>query len=252
MGGLQVRIAEGVSNRMFVQSATNPINWTLNVNYMFTMDPQRIAGIFQGIAPTTDTKYYLRQHKVWGFIQNQSNAPVWIQRTAIRFRRNISLSDYPSIIQLLNSAAINTTLSPLMPITTANAAQKLIKFGKTKWIRITAGESKFFKVNQKFNSLPLSRDVNANPFYLATRMTKGYVYKIEPFLAQYRDNTTQAVTGYAPASVNVTWHYADYVSYYQVGLNDPDATATGIPLPVSGTDTWSGIFTDHARQSIEI
>lgn len=246
MNGLTVVQSAGTTSMYFLNEATQtPAQPDQNPIFFRTMDPQVLSELLESTVPTQDSKFFLRQYKTTGVYYNNSNTPIYIKRTSFRVRKNISKSDYQTYTALMTDQAIPVT-QPLVEITTGNPAQRFMKFGKVKWQYMPCGSMRKFKLNTKFRSpKAISRDVEGNPLYLATKWTKGYMFQCIPvprthFTGGVLDPT---FTGYTWGSFLVPFRYINYVSGYVLGRNDPSTTLNLNTLP--GTGSQYPIYTDQ-------
>jgi hypothetical protein len=261
MNGLQVVQTEFVAQTAFLQSApgTAPNTPTGGIIITTCMEPANLlsamtqinsginlpSGPNVGVLLEDDQKFYLRQYKSTGFLQNISNTPLYLKRITFYVRKNIAISDYPNYASLLQDGSILIN-NPLAEITTGNNAQRLLKFGKTKWIHMPCGAIRRYKINTKYYSPKvISKNVEANTQYLATKYTKGYFWKVIPCVNQHYTGTLPNINlaGSAWASWLVACRGVDYVSGYVQGYNDPRSYFNPVALPSSATRF--SIFTDQ-------
>lgn len=250
MNGLQVVQTEYITQTAFYQSAPGVAPVTPAQGPMITvcMDPGNLRAAMNQIGSdlvNEDAKFFLRQYKSYGIIQNISNTPIYLKRTSFRVRKSIAFADYANYNEILLDGAV-LPYNPLAEITTGNPAQRLLKFGKVKWMYMPCGAMRRYKLNTKFYSpKAISKDVEGNTLYLANRHTKGYFWKVIPCVNQHFTGTLPNITlaGQAFGSFLVALRGIDYISGYVQGNNDPRTFFNPVALP--SATTRLSIFTDQ-------
>lgn len=233
MNGLQVNVvgsAQAVAQPQPTNAAPTPI--TASSFYWTCYDPISIhAAIIATGATYVDQKYYLRQCKTYGMIYNHSNEDVWIHTIKMYFRTRIDSADYANVNAILNQAtSINAGVTWDAPLTTSNVAQKLLKFGKSKYRKVLAGKTIRFRIGRKWKSPKMIDNAReADPAYISNKGTMVYYCKVVPTIAGYSAAANGVPSQVGPQAFNVLSTAYSYVSLYQVGLNNPQAYFTEIP-----------------------
>jgi len=250
MSGLQVKIVN--SN----QSLNNVDNFnnigqitTQGCVAIFTVgSPQDLAGVISEPSTTLDSKAFLRQNKKDLFIHNQG-APGWIRLVHFRVRRNITLANYSSFTNLLGDQNLTIT-NWAAPLTTGNPAQRYLKFGKTRMIKVNQGGTCHLKLNLKMRPRLVTFDVEMDTTFLATRLTKGFILQWIPCPVQRLNNlaTPTSYTGLAPAGYQVDILEQDYLSYYNIAENDPTAIMSNLAAATGQIN--SCMFPGYQRSAI--
>lgn len=196
---------------------------------------------------TNDAKCYLRQSKKDYFFRNGAG-PCWLRLVSFRVRRNISITDFSSFLALLNTDTGIQATTWAAPLTTSNAAQRFLKFGKTKLVKMAQGATYHHKINVKFGSKLIDENLDANLLYLGTRITRGFICQLIPAPVLRVDNaaTPTSYTGMAPTAYEMDILEQEYVSGYYLGNSDPNvvhtnmaaATGTFMNLMMPGYAKW--------------
>jgi len=230
MGGLQVYIQNNDrSMRNFSSFASGSLaTQTATVLIVTVCAPADLTPLIPFPSTTGDSKVYLRQNKKDYFIRNQG-PPGWMRYTYFKVRRSIAASDFTSYTNLINNQSIATT-NWAAPLTIGNPAQRYLKFGKTKLVKMNQGALLHVKLNAKFGAKALSSDVEQNTLYLGTRLTKGIMFKWIPGPITQLDSQTvpTAYTGLRGAPYQIDILEQEYLSGYNVGENDPTSQMTNV------------------------
>lgn len=177
MNGLKVITQNNNQSMSNIGSFTSVGQVSVNAGTkVFTVAaPAEIIPLVVGAPITThDAKVYLRQSKKDYYIHNNAE-PCYIKVTRFRVRKNISVSDFASYTALLNRDAAIQTTTYAQPLTTSNAAQRYLKFGKTRLIKLNQGALHHLKMNAKFGCKLVDENVEANTLYIGTKITRGMI-----------------------------------------------------------------------------
>lgn len=239
MSGLQVKITN--SNQSLVNiSNFNTVGQVSTQGSMsiFTVgSPQDLAGVISEPSTTLDSKAYLRQNKKDLYLHNQG-APGWLKINYFRVRRNITLANYPTFINLLGDQNISIQ-NYAAPLTTGNPAQRYLKFGRTKIIKMNQGAICHLKINLKMRPRLVTFDVEMDSTFLATKLTKGLILHWIPAPVQRVNDlsTPTSYTGLAPGPYQMDILEQDYLSYYNIAENDPTVTMASLATPTGSINS---------------
>jgi len=232
MNGLSVAIENNnVSMTNAASFSTVGLVGTPDTVRVFTVgSPQDLSAVIPAPVITNDAKVYLRQNKKDYYIHNQG-PPGWLKITYFRVRRAINVSSYPTFINLLGAENITIT-NYAAPMTTGNPAQRYLKFGKTKLVKMLQGAIYHFKINLKFRAHAYSTDVEGDTTYLATKITKGAIVHWIPHpTLRVNGLPASSYTGLAPGPYQLDILEQEYTSYYNIGDNDPTSQMTSLSTP---------------------
>lgn len=227
-GGLIVRVINSTDWFGTAASFTSP-NTTTAVNSIYfdsPDDPIRMAGFLTNMPGYTsvDQKFFLRQAKCDYYIRN--NGPSgWMKIHTMYVRKNVSSSDFGTLTDLLQANTSVTVEHLYAPVTTSHVAQRYLKFGKVKLIKMNNGAIYHCKANMKYRNLKL---VEVEPEgnstnYLFVKGNKLLVFKWIP--APTMNSTITGVSGTDGISVSI-WTQS-YISAYVPGYNNPNAQLAG-------------------------
>lgn len=252
MNGLQVWQAYSSGNFNNINNNTSESGATFSHNgYTFTFfncSPTGLTPVFAA-ATDDDQKFYLRQMKQDVYLANTSNEPCYISMVHFRVKRNISYSQWSSMSQLLAADAF-TAANGLATVTSGNPAQRYLKFGKHKLIKLSGNYGTYhFKMNQKYGNRAISQNLEGSQSFLATTMSTGWILKILPLPHPYWSGTlpNRQFTGNTMSQFNITWHSNTYVSWYDVGVNDPHTTFVDNASAPSGAVSSFGICSNWTQ-----
>lgn len=258
MNGLLHSTLTGYYNQNFVQSTSYPFSQGSSVPFpTTTMDPFTmnflIGSMMSQISYTWsgDTKLYLRRMCEWGIVTNCSNYPVIVQRVAFKARKSCPLSKYSSYYNLLTDQTFGAD-NPLQPFTTGNPAQRYLKFGTTKYIKLQPGQFKTYKIQTKFSSpKQISRDVEIDTTLLFTKYTHGYLWKVVPNSNMAYTTSSGDMDRPISASYNIAYRYRNELSFYIDGVSNPTTYFQSYNNPSTGTSA-ARIFSDDVPQQMLI
>jgi len=233
MAGLQVYVQNNDRSIRNISSFGDiMVGVTSGVQIYTVGAPQELNTIVPYPFNTTDGKVYLRQNKKDYFVRNNS-VPGWLRLVFFRVRRSAALANYATWLNLLGDQ--NITLSNwAAPLTTGNPAQRYLKFTKTKLKLLKQGACYHFKVNLKFKSpRAISQDVEVDTTQLGTRITRGVIMQWIPApVVNINDGANPtSYTGMRPAPYELEILEQEYVSYYNLGENDPTVQMTSLVSP---------------------
>lgn len=205
-----------------------------------------------------DVKVYMRQIRVLGVMCNNSNTPIFVQRTKFVARKNIPQSEFSNFGALFNSNPDPTNPTPInepmIDYTTSNTAQRYLKYLGVKYMKMPCGSMRKIKLMKKWRTPKLiTRDIEGD--YTKYFMLKGqvvYGFKVIPFIVPHPIGTfpSQDFTNHSWGSWLLTFRIAEYYSAYQMGRNDPNSSF--VPQGLSGATARYPAPTDQqfANQSI--
>lgn len=195
--------------------------------------------LFSGAA--LDDKFYFRQQKIKGYCYNHSNAPVLLEWNYMTARRNIDITEYPTLFAILGSRAPSVA-EAFADVTTSNIAQRYFKFGKKKYMILNPNRMRRFSLRSvKTLSKQVSRDTEGNANFLGTKYFSRFVHvKVSPVGLMYQfgipPNSTYSGMDFGPFAVQFYWSL--YTSWYKVGQTDPASIFSDqIADPASGSVT---------------
>lgn len=185
-----------------------------------------------------DDKGYLRQYKVWTMMRNSLNVDLMVQVLYFRVRKNVTADSWSSMLQLFGSNAYVLGEYPYFKPTLSNDAQRYLKFGKTKYIYLPPNRTRRISMGVKYRQPRLvTRDVEGNPQYLATGISKGYLIIPMPVPVgrQLSSTVIQPVAPY-PSPVRLEIFTGFYISGYEFDgeANNPENVVT-VPSPGVGS-----------------
>lgn len=248
--GLLAAILHRIDQRGFVQTAsgTAPIQPVTLPYVTLNMDPSNVNYAINTLGPTIstrDTKVYFKRFKTIGFCQNHSNITQWMQVTPYRCRGRVESADYPTITSILSDQTFPSS-DPWVPVTTSATAQRLLRFGRTYYVRIRPGECYKYSVDSKYRvPILVTEEIEASSIYIMSKYTKGLIFKPYPILLPYGGGATYASTSY-----EFSFHEMHYLSFYQMGYNNPGAFNAGVTI---STGTAQGrIYNDAIAQTQSI
>lgn len=253
MNGLNVNIKNTVTtlyspNSFLPASPTAASGLTVNTPFavrVYTVgSPADLIDMYSVLAPTTDSKVYLRQSKRDLYIRNQG-APGWLKATWFYCRKNVDKVSFPDLTSLLSEQSIQND-GWATPLTLGNTAQRYLKFGKTKLIKMNQGGVHHIKLNLKYSSKQVSGELEVNnPAYLMTNITRGVILKwIPPARNAYNTYNTSvpasAILATIPAPYEIDILSQEYCSMYALGDADPGVFFT--PLPPQDPGYLGGVM----------
>lgn len=175
-----------------------------------------------------DTKVYIRQLRLRGVMCNNSNTPIYVERLKFVVRKNIPTDEFTSYAGLFTADGNPSTVDPLVDITTANTAQRYLKWLGKKIVYMPCGSMRSFKLNKKWAAPKLvNRQIEGDPtVYFALKGEFGYAFKVTPFIQTQYSGTpaTASAVGGVWGSWLLNFKVMEYYSGYQLGNNDPKSS----------------------------
>lgn len=257
MNGQLTSFAPGVYFRRFVQTPVGSTpSLTLGTPYITyvgepTLLKTQINNIITVLNPapaniTPDTKIYLKQDKVSGFVTNHSNVPITIQVTKAYARKQVAKSEFSTVPILLDSDNAMANY-PFVPLTFSNTAFRNIKFGKTKMMTLQPNQRKRYKLSVKYRTPKLiTTAIDLNTAMLLNKWTRMLMFKVIP---QLQVGGASGFTG-MPGSFCLSWTETAMTSFYLDGYNNPQAFLAPLYNASSSSDPRLDVFTDETQQEL--
>lgn len=191
----------------------------------------------------SDQKFYFRQEKLTGIMNNQSAGDVVIDLYYMSVRKNIVRSEFGSIDALLsdNGIAVNWWMTN---VTAGNTAQRYLKFGKHKRFILRSGHSRKISLRSKKYNAPkmLTQDVEGNALYLGTKYFTKFLYMKANPLSQITTSSTAVQETPIAQSIVIQTLMSRYTSWYINGDNNPTAAYSkdfGAPTINADVHVWT-------------